>query len=684
MANGLKYWAEFKNTRGHIYRLDIYRRGYTGDAKEIKTLCGCVLEIQGAQNDIIAPIIKTQLRFAVIDAWDIADTADAKWGSWSEFYTPDATLYKVQLLEYYFDEYEDEWTYRAVWTGYVTPDSWQENLDYRTAITITARDNVGHLKDFPFDMTPNADGLVKISDLIDQAMQTIDLAMDYTIAREGLGPTSLNSIRADGVDLHDAYINAELFKDTDWYSALEQTLEALGMALRYVGRNDIEITYLRNVPYMASPYASSGYQVLEFYGGTLEMDPAVKKIEEEQDYKQQSEVGFEILAGLTFNATTTYRCKTDGNTLPGGGTVSIPEHDADMNEVASRGQTGWDIGSGMLDPSGYLPDDFLKRAEGEDGWKNYAFIASNQVLNGSAPMATYRFKTRTSAVKLTFRFTPNPGTIEDNGYSAGKMKGDAHYSLSCIKYYVMYTDGTTTRFWNGGSWNNTAYLFTKDFDAQNKYETDLEIEIGECEDISSGTLVIEFGQIVYKMWVSGGHGCYARLAEMKAEINGTTALKSNRVTTVNDSKCNVLITRRPLFGALSKEMGFVKPANYLAGLFYYPSGETTPKQYPYLAQFVGQISGDIPIPVLIHEQILCFRHGAMRVLSGNCAPVNKEMFDLSGHFRYKGNTRYLLQGGTLDLFSGIMNGAVFHEFDMFDELWWNSTPTYDEKTEYNR
>ena len=89
----------------------------------------------------------------------------------------------------------------------------------------------------------------------------------------------------------------------------------------------------------------------------------------------------------------------------------------------------------------------------------------------------------------------------------------------------------------------------------------------------------------------------------------------------------------------------------------------------------------MPLPVLIHQQILCYRHGAARVLNGRCAPINKAKFDLSGLFTYKGTT-YLLQGGTLDLFSGIMEGAVLHEFVDFNELW-TGTPSYSESTDYN-
>lgn len=673
---GLKYRAEFKNIRKQEYRLDIYQRGYTGASKEIKTLCGCVLEIQGAQGNVTDPIVKTQLRFSVVDAWDIADTESGKWGNWGEFYTPDATLYKVQLSG----------SDGEMWTGYITPDSWQEDLGYRTAITVTARDNIGHLKDFPFSMTPNSDGLIKISDLIEEAMETIELAMTYTVARSGLGPTSLQNVTADGVYLHDAYINAELLDGMDWYAALEQTLEATGMSLRYVGNNKIEITYLRNVPKMGSPYASPGYQTLEFYGGSLEFEPAVKQIVEDVDFKMRKEVPLEILSGIQYGSSNTYRCKVDGNTLPAGGTVSIPEHDAPYDPVSSPGSSVWANGSYMLDPSGRTPYDFLKRDEGEDGWKQYAMIAANHVADAApyVSRSSFRFHTRTAAVKVTVNFTPHPLTIGNSGASTGKMKAP-HYSLSEIKYQARYVsdDQTVIRYWDGAGWtNNSSCVVKREYDAQNEYGTALEIELAECDDIESGLIVISFYNIKYKMWYDGGTGVYARVQSILVGLTSTRAVDNDRVTTINNQAYNVKIERKPLFGALSSEVGFVQPSNYLAALFYYPSGESSPEQYPYMVHFNGQsASRAVPLPVIIHQQILCFRHGAARVLNGNCAPINKAAFDLTCQFRYKGTT-YILQGGTLDLFSGIMNGAVFHEFVLFDDLW-TGTPSYSGDTSYN-
>lgn len=678
---GLKYRAEFKNTRGHEYQLNIYQRGFTSTSKTIKTLCGCVLEIQGAQGDVTAPIIKTQLRFSLVDAWDIADTGSAKWGNWSEFYTPDATLYKVQLRSMSGSATS------PIWTGYITPDSWQENLGYRTAITITARDNIGHLKDFPFQatgsVTPDSNGLIEIRYIFSQAMSVIDFPMTFNVESWGSGQYSADVPCTDNDDyLTEAQVNAELFDGMNWYDVLEQTLEATGYAFRYVGGNKCVICCLRNLPKVGHYSSETPIQTLEFYGGSMEFDPAVKQIEEKVDFKMQKDVPLETMAGIQYGSATTYRCKVDGNTLPGGGVVSIPEHDAPTNTISSPGSSVWGNGNQLFDPSGKQPDDFLRRSEGDDGWKQYAMIPSNRV-NDYLPYTGFRFHTKTAAVKLTVNFTPHPLSIRHSGSMIGKMM-EPGYSLSEIKYQVRYLneDQSVIRYWNGAGWVNsdTGAVLTREYDAQNEYGTALEIELPECEDIDSGILVVAFYNIKYKIWYDGGDGVYARVQSILVGLISTRAVDSDKVTTINNTAYNVKIERRPLFGALSREVGYTKTSNYLAALFYYPFSGSAPEQFPYQVRFTDQ-SATVPLPVLIHQQILCYRHGAARMLNGRCAPLNKVPFDLSGLFAYKGTT-YLLQGGTLDLFSGIMEGAVFHEFVDFNTLW-TGTPTYIGDTTYN-
>lgn len=685
---GLKYYAEFRNYRSQDYRLEVLRRGYSGSSKKIGDLAGCVLEVQGNMGSIIAPIVKTQLRFTVIDAPDMPAVSGTKFGDWTEFYTPDATLYKVVLKCYISSSWVTEWS------GYITPDSWQESLDYRGAITITARDGIGHMKDFPFSTdgftAVDENGLVMLKWLWKRAADIVEFPMTFAVEEWDMGHGGAYAPEVPTDDdentLVEAMVNVGLFEGMNWYDVLEQSLEAAGYVLRFVGGNKCQVMCLRNLPKLGNNTSATGSQALEFYGGTLELDPAVKRIEEEQDYKLQKELELPVIDGLEFASSySTYRCKTDGNPLPGGGTVSIPEHDAQYKAVTARGRTGWDIGSAMLNPDSETPDDYLKREEGEDGWKKYAFVACNQQPVGGviSVVADYRFKSRTAGMKLTFRFTPNALTKRNSGSMSGKM-AKPKYTLANVKYYAMFTDGSIVRYWNGAGWVSTDYLVSVDFDSENKEETDLVIEMSECQDLpDGGEMIIRLGQITYKMSYEGGNGCYARVANILVEINAQTALKGNKVTTINNDDYNVLLTRRPLFGALSKEMGFIRPATYLAGLFYYPLvGDV--HLYPYMVRFTDQMSSElVPLPVLIHEQILCYYYGAARVLQGSCARTNNGLFRFNNLNTYKGHT-YIFQGGTMDYFSGVISNATFREYASWEDLWSGSAPTYDEETQYNR
>jgi hypothetical protein len=672
---GLKYRAEFKNTREHEYQLDIYQRGFTGTTKTIKTLCGCVLEIQGAQGDVTAPIIKTQLRFSLVDAWDIADTGSAKWGNWSEFYTPDATLYKVQLRSISGSSTS------PIWTGYITPDSWQEDLGYRTAITITARDNIGHLKDFPFratgSVTPDSNGLIEIRYIFSQAMSVIDFPMTFNVESWGSGQYSADVPCTENDDyLTEAQVNAELFNGMNWYEVLERTLEATGYAFRYVGGNKCVICCLRNIPKMGHYSSATPIQTLEFYGGSLEFDPAVKQIEEKVDFKFKEEVSLDALGSFQFTPGSAYRCFVEGN----GSEAPVAIHSAPLDVLTSPGNSVWDVGSEMFNPNSREPDDYLINSEGADGWKQYAMIPGNRDVND--PSTSFRFYARTSAVRISVNFAQFPISIVDTGYDTGKVTAP-QYSLSKIDYQVRFVseDGNTTRYWTGMGWAyDHEHTITRDYDSENEYGTALEINLTECKAIMSGFLIVTFSNIIYKRWDDSGVGVYARVQSILVGLSSTRAVDGDKVTTINNASFNVNISRTPLFGALSMEVGFVKPANYVAGLFYYPYSGSAPAQFPYQVRFTDQ-GATVPLPVLIHQQILCYRHGAARALNGRCAPLNKVAFDLSSLFTYKGTT-YLLQGGTLDLFSGIMEGAVLHEFVDFNTLW-TGTPTYSGSTAYN-
>lgn len=217
-----KYYHQ--NTRnGHTYRLEVQRRG-TAPAKframEMLHLVDLHVGPTGIV-DIDEPIIKTELSFVLVDCSDERPNILHKGGNWQEFYTQDPTLYRVQLLE--------DGALR--WSGYITPDSWSEELRYRGTIKIMARDNIGHLQDFDFDITTETftlrEMVVRVAELTEQTITIADECARMNIAWNDY----TGAFQKDNIDK--ARFFSDAFKDKNWLDALEDVLSSLALTLRW-------------------------------------------------------------------------------------------------------------------------------------------------------------------------------------------------------------------------------------------------------------------------------------------------------------------------------------------------------------------------------------------------------------------------------------------------------------------
>ena len=285
----LKYYAEILNFRGQLTRVEIHQRGaQPASVLQIGDVCGLVLELQGGQDDVFTPILKTQARLSMISSDDKPTAGGVKYGDWSEFYTPDSTLYKV-IIKTKPDETAESWETR--WTGYITPDSWQEGLEYRSSISITARDNIGHLQDFDFveNIPAGVDeyGLLSIRSLIDAAMELIDMPMEL---QTNVYP---GDIVGDGTSILDSMVSVQKFDGDDWYQVLEGVLDSIGYCLRYTDQNRVTLAPLRHLPLTGEETQGSPV-VMEFYGGDGAVVPAVKKVVEEHAYNYEAEAGLAV------------------------------------------------------------------------------------------------------------------------------------------------------------------------------------------------------------------------------------------------------------------------------------------------------------------------------------------------------------------------------------------------------
>ena len=238
MAQGyaLRYYKSY-DLNGHKVKLDIYKKypavEYAPAPMEIgRVLQGLSLDVQGEQDDIISPIVKTSLSMTFADA--PGEEKGKKTGDWEEFYTPDSTGYKVLL-------YIDGALY---WSGYVTPDSFEEDLDYHGSVTIVARDNIGHLQDFQFDAEGNHEAMISVRSLIDSAWSKVEclLSLSYASGSDVVWPT------CEGYNALDCIVNIEAFAEKNWFEALEAVLDSFGLVLRYVGNNKAMVMPLRALP----------------------------------------------------------------------------------------------------------------------------------------------------------------------------------------------------------------------------------------------------------------------------------------------------------------------------------------------------------------------------------------------------------------------------------------------------
>ena len=691
----LKYFAEIQNFRGQMARVEIHQRDTAPAAVlQIGDVCGLELEIQGSTEEIYVPIVKTQARLSMVSSDDKPTAGGIKYGDWGEFYTPDSSLYKFVLKTKPTAE-ASAWTTR--WTGYITPDSWQEGLDYRSPITIIARDNIGHLQDFDFDMNPADEfGLASIRSILAAAMEKIDFPMDY------ITDSAPETLQADETDILDALVSISHFEGENWYSVVESILDSIGYTLRYTDNNRFTLAPVRYLPLLGETSEAAQREIadLEFFGGTGEIVPAVKKIIEEVNYDYESEVPLRIKAEHLWTAEKTYHCvvRSLGVRMP-----FIDSENAKYRNLTSDDGTVWKTGSSGNDVADLwkpgTPSLVTLAMEGEN-WNNYVFLAANGYdsdTENDHRAQTMQFNSATSDLTIRFYFHRHPVSILENlsqteangAVVLGDMFGRA--GLAKVAYIIKITDNSNIiRFWNDKtkSWEETRVINEQEFDPET-LTTDVAVPLGQCPDITGDcTIDFTFVHIEYVLTTqlyllaSDFNGCYARLSNVTIESNAVN-LKSNAVRTINDEKYNVLINRKPEIAPLSRQVAYTYPANYPSALFYFrTAGDILPKPYPYAGNWSG-ITGTVkPLPVLIHQQLLCYRGANLWQLSGDCAPKERGLLYFDTILRYK-NRRYIIKSGTMDFTTGTFGGAVLREFLEYDDIWddrqqgdWSDTSNY--------
>lgn len=155
MEYGLRYILTWWSNRGNDCKIEVYKKGYTGEAQLKKQGGAPALLIDNADNGIMG----TSLQFTIQ-----ADTD----GELQELYTTDSKMYKVLL-------YRND---AVIWSGYLLQELYSE--EYIAApydVSVTATDQLALLKDEPYKPL----GRVSLLRIIDNALSATQLEIGYAV-----------------------------------------------------------------------------------------------------------------------------------------------------------------------------------------------------------------------------------------------------------------------------------------------------------------------------------------------------------------------------------------------------------------------------------------------------------------------------------------------------------------------
>lgn len=687
MAYGHLFYGYYNYPDGTAVYVNIYKDGYTGDAYRIAHMQGLSLEIGGADDPIYTPVVKTTLRFSMVDAFDIGSPHYSggefqdcvtgtgpydKHGRWESFYTSNPTELKVEL----------QVNNTVIWTGFVTPDSWEESMIYRGSITVVARDMLGTLSDKPFDAT-GENGCISVQDLVGDAV---------LIASQGEMSISQSQSRflynkATGTSIMDALIPVAAFEGKSWWDALTETLEALGLVLRYNGGNQWVFTSLRYLPNIGNNTAHNA----EFINrtGLRTLDPPVKEISGNYsvDFGEDA-----ILPTKDTDLTTSgdvwtqVRYRRSGQYFSD--YVNVPK--ANVNQT---NDSDWRPGESSRPSLIYkvtLPADSSLAAAGFPGFADMYFIANTCVsrysdkelygdvnIKGGIFRPSSRLVIRQAGWLLTTNGTKMfRGTLFTND-------GEIAYNPDIyVKFYVKCdtTNGDTV-YYNGTSWVSGVEKTNEDSDGLNPLglyiseENFLDIIPPESLELDTDTLRVAIVQVRVYDYIDGnnGHnGIFVPLEFSIAPSPGTAGAAEYSVKTILNEDYNVIIDRSPAIGSLDT----VLPGRLFKNALKDSNGQVLPNSWNW-----GSGTGTgYPLEVMVQAQLLMLYASAMSIFTGDIHDKGTEFapepFARPGYrYLYFGRNCLLLRG-TFDFVSGFISGSALREYATWEDIWGTFNPEY--------
>lgn len=639
----LRYWKNFEQPDGSIIRLEIHSKGIEGvsfTAYEIGPVVQALaLTIQGQTEDVDAPIVKTSLTMTFVDAPDHADSVLKKCGDWEEFYTNDSTYWKV-LIKAKKDP--SSASYAQLWGGYITPDSFSEELRYRGSVTIVARDNIGHMQDFPFDAEGDENGLISLKELVETAWAKIESPMT-------LYWPALRWLQCEGVYAFDTRMNVSAFKDMNWYEAVEKALYSYGAVMRYNGENQVLLCSLRYMPQQARPSMDQVNHIEPIFiaHAQRELVPAARRIEETVDY-DISAVSMPLVKVTDFTGAvaevsdeTGFTAKTYhiSNDSDGGGWKDDESNPLYFNAAAYS----------LTDTTFSYP---FTEDERETLPSSMMILCNNK--EGEAVFSRY-----VHAVDCQFKMIlGNRYSVEGSGSSALLKQNQDYCKITSVQYAVrVVQNGITSYLQEDGEWNASRA------DLRITSDTHIgEFTINIPFKVTGFTLL----EVVIKKIESN-----VTLSNMYVVVNAVSMenlssvplLEKNHVNTRFSETNNVILSRNPEFGPAYNTValpGFIKN-----GIFYYDGNVIKPaKAWSWNEGTPQQMA------VYNHLQLLCYHSKPNNLITGDI--VNADVIKTAAIYVW-GGKEHLLISGTCNYLNGRIEGAVLREFVRYDDMWGDVT-----------
>lgn len=659
---GNKYIGRIEQRDGSYMAVVIAEKNYSGAVYNIAHMTGLSLEVGGGSDPVYTPVLKTTLRFSMKDAWDIGNaqaiTGDTKHGRWEEFYTEDATKYQVTL---YIED--DEGGAIPIWTGYITPDSWEEDLYYHGEITITARDMLGTLSDADFDAA-GTNGLMTVRELIGRACVKAQVAMNCSFLEQNVLRNT-----AAGTSILDARISVAAFEGRSWWAALTETMESLGLVMRYDGNNGLYVCSLRYLSAIAGG-EEHGCEFLN-HTGLRQLDPPVKEISATYnvehgevpmaspavaDYSSFGQISFIYVYGLS----------TVQGTAPASG---LSRASGDWSQLS---------GSATRPPLFEYP---YQPLEDFDLSESPYFICNTGQVNiigyqwnyGQAKISAGRFKT-----PCRLRIVLDGPLVETslNGFRLAKTIGSDIPQLESVRVYITDANG---KYYDGqGGWV-TGTEKTSSNDSTSGALDPLEISFNGDEaflDIipssgsAAGDITVNIVHVKLKDTLSSfaSNAIAAPLRVSIAEPSSIDLADEYAVRTEYNEDYNVRIERTPSVVSTDTSL----PGSLLRNVLKDAYGAPLADLWNWTASGTGY-----PLEVMIQAQLVQYYAAPMSIFTGLLHDTDAQGLASLPGFLYSYTDRpCLLMRGVFDFVTGFVSDAALREYQEWSDVWGTFAPVY--------